>query len=260
MVPRLHSFGIGVRLGVTLLVVTILGGYAVSGVYLKWEYENRDERAGLTVDDVRGAYHGVRSISPLITALEEGHPEELGHDLGDREREVLLEWLRGDRISEQYDSLELGAYAPAEIIAADCLECHARGSTGEHASPLSLEYWDDVEAVAYSREVSPKAVRVVAASTHAHAPTMALVLLMIGALSVMTRFRPGFVGFCFALGAAALLADMSGQWLARRAEVFVWAIVGGGFAYVASVGVLGLLVIAECWLPTRPSPKDPLAG
>ena len=101
------------RIGIALTMFVLLGGYVVSGIHMNWHYENRDEEPGLTINDIIGAYHGVQSPSPLVQALEEGHPETLS----DPERDALLEWLRGDQLSQQYDNLDLGEDAPSEIIA-----------------------------------------------------------------------------------------------------------------------------------------------
>jgi hypothetical protein len=72
--PRLTSLHPLMRLGIALLVVTLLGGYIVSGLHMMWHYDTRDGLPELTLDDIRGHYHGVQSPSPLIAALESDHP------------------------------------------------------------------------------------------------------------------------------------------------------------------------------------------
>ena len=122
--PRLRSCSLGVRLGVAALAIVLLAGLGASAAHLRLHYQNRDEQPGFTMSDLEGAYHGVSSRAPLLTALEGGHPDDLGAD----EREALLRWLRSDSLSADYDNLDLGEEAPAEIIAFACLECHSRSS------------------------------------------------------------------------------------------------------------------------------------
>lgn len=247
--PRLVSLHPLMRLGLALLVVTLLGGYIVSGLHLKWHYDSRDGVPGLTLDDIRGHYHGVRSSSPLIDALESNHPE----NLPDADRAALLDWLRGGgNLSEQYDNLDLGARAPAEIIATNCLDCHARGATGERAyARLPLEYWDDIQPIASATDIQPTTPEIVAMSQHTHAPSMAIILIGLALLGAMTRTPRALVGLIVLIGAAGLLADMAGWWLARGNDAWVYAIVGGGFAYSASTGLVGLVVVADCLIPAR---------
>ncbi len=246
--PRLKDLHPLARVGVTLLVLTLLGGYVVSGLHLRWHYDNRDERAGFTLDDVRAAYHGITSESALLEALNAGHPEELAKP----DRDALISWLGSDRINIDYDNFDLGDEAPAEIIAVSCLDCHARGAEGPDAyPPLPLDRADDVLSIAYSRDVQPSPVEILAVSQHTHAPTMALVLLVVGVLGAMTRWWGWLTGLVLAVGGAGLLTDMGGQWLARDNDAWVYAIVGGGFAYTASVFVLGICVVCELWIPGR---------
>lgn len=119
---RLRSLSAGTRLGLTLLVLTLFGGYVIaSGLHLVEHHQARDGRDGMTLDDLRGAYHGGDNESPLRRALENNHPPELS----DAARTALLTWLESTTISEDYDNLDLGDNAPAEIIDANCLSCHA---------------------------------------------------------------------------------------------------------------------------------------
>lgn len=248
---RLCDLHVFTRLGVVLLTVTLLGGYVVSGLHLKWHYDTRDGAEGLTIDDIKGHYHGVQSPSPLIAALERGHPD----DLPEPDREALLEWLRsGTALSEQYDDLDLGDQAPAEIIAVSCLDCHSRGAEGEEAyAQLPLEYWDDIQPIAYAKDIQPTSTEILAMSQHTHAPTMAVILMVLALLASMTRATRFIVGGIVFIGAAGLLGDMAAWWLARDNAAWVGVIVVGGFLYSASTSLVGLTIILDCLIPaTRP--------
>ncbi|MEM9373056.1 MAG: hypothetical protein AAGA55_05375 [Planctomycetota bacterium] len=241
---QLHVFG---RLGIALLVVVLLGGYVVSGIHMAWYYDGRDGQEGLTINDIKGHYHGVNSASPLIAALESGHPD----DLPDPDRDALLAWLaNGANLSEGYDDLDLGDEAPAEIIAAFCLGCHSRGAEGPDAyAELPLEYWDDIQPIAYATKITPAPAEIIAVSQHTHAPTMAVILIVLAVLGSMTRAARSIIGAVVLIGAVGLLGDMSSWWLARGNENWVYVIVGGGFLYGTSATLVGLAVILDCVLP-----------
>lgn len=246
-VPRLNEFGPLWRLGIGLLILTLVGGYVVSGVYLKQHYENRDERPGLTLTDIQGAYAGVVTPSPLLSALERGHPE----DMNAADRDALLEWLRSDTIERDYENFDLGDGMPADIILVSCVDCHARGATGENAYPqVPLEYEDDVLSIAVSKEIRPKDPAIIIQSLHAHAPSMATCTIVLAILAGMTRWWRWLVGLVVSVSAIGLIADLAGQYLARVHDpAWTYAIVGGGFASSAGVGLLGLLALADAWLP-----------
>ena len=249
---RLRRLGPPGRLGVAGLAVTAIAGAAASGMYLAMHHEERDERSGLTVDDVRAHYHGIVSEAPLLASLRTGHPEELGADLADRDRELLIDWLTGDpaRLSPTYDSLDLGADAPAEIIAVSCLDCHARSSEGEHAAPgVPLEYWDDVEALSISREVRPMPLEVLANSTHTHALGMSAIGIALSLLALLTSWPRVIVGAVIGLTGVGLALDISGWWITRAVSDWAYVVIAGGAAYTGGLSLLGVLVLADLCMP-----------
>ena len=245
--PTLRSLPCFFRLGIAALVATLLGGYIVSGLHLRWHYDNRDETPGLTMNDIIGAYHGVQTPSPLISALEAGHPETIE----DFERTALLDWLKGDRVSQDYDNLDLGDEAPSEIIAMSCLDCHTRSATGADARPeVPLEYWDDIQKLAISKDIQPAGTEIVAMSQHTHAPTMAIIMIVLALLGVMTRFSNRVVGFIIFAAGCGLLVDMAGWWITREVASFAYAIVIGGALYAIGTVLIGCMIMLDCVLPS----------
>jgi len=258
--PRLRSLPAGVKLGVACLVLVLLGGLAASGLHMRWHYENRDERRGLSMDDFTGAYHGVQRVAPLITALERKHPEELP----ETQRQTLLAWLRSDRVSEDYDSLDLGDNAPAEILSEHCLSCHSRQSEeGDGIGrEIPLEFWGDVQAVAFSRQIQPTPVTVLATSTHTHALSLGTMAIVIAGLALSTSWPRRLIELGVLLLGAGLLADMGAWWLARSSPAFVWVILVAGAVFNGAAGLLLLGVLLDLFMPTprRADAGDPGAA
>lgn len=246
---RLRDLSAGARIGFTALCVVFFGGLLASAAHMVMHYENRDERPGLTLDDIRAQYHGLQSTSPILKALARNHPPELER----KHRDTLVAWLSGSRITEEYDDLDLGDAAPAEIIARNCVECHSRRAPEAQAEArrLPLEYWDDVKKVAFSRQINRTPDRVIVASLHAHALGLGAMSAAIALLAAFTAWPRRLVGGLVGLSGVALLADLSGQWLARTQVGFVYMIVGGGAAYALSTSALLLLVLGELWRPRR---------
>ncbi|MCA9284942.1 MAG: hypothetical protein KDA22_07005 [Phycisphaerales bacterium] len=243
---RLRSLPFGARLGMTLLLLVLLGGLAAASAHLVLHHENRDEEPGLSRLDITGAYHGVLVPSPLLGALERGHPEELAPSA----RDALLAWLRGNRVDRDYDNLDLGDLAPSELLAANCLQCHSPSADAAVASPPMLQNWQEVKRVAFTKEISPTPLPILVNSTHAHALTLGAIGLLLVLLMGLTRWRRWLVGLvAFGLG-AGLLCDIGGWWLARPYESAVMLIVAGGAAFSASVVLATLLILGELWLPS----------
>jgi hypothetical protein len=244
---RLRALPALVRLGLTGVVLTLLLGVWASLQHVRDHHESRDETKGLTFDDLVGAYHGLDRPSRLVVALEGGHPQTLSA----ADRGLLLGWLRGDKVSEQYDALELGDASPAEVIDRSCLSCHARQATegdGIGAS-LPLEYWDDVAKVAFSRSVEATPPQIQITSLHTHALALAVVTLASIALLLGTRAPRALQSVLAALAGVGLLVDLASQLAARASELWVWGIVAGGAAWAVSTVLIAAVVLLDLWLP-----------
>lgn len=251
---RLRDLGLFSRLGIAGLVLTMLGGTAASGMFLAMHQSGRDQRDGLSIDDVRAHYHGLISPSPLVGSLRRGHPEGLDASARDR----LLEWLAGDPLSLSggYDDLDLGSEAPAELIAAHCLSCHARAATAADAAPgIPLEYWDDVYDLAISRDIRPVDAEILAASTHTHALGMASMGIAMAVLGIMTGWPRRLIAPVLTATGVGLAADLSGWWLTRLNDAFAVQIVAGGVLFSAGVSALSLLVLADLCMPRKSRPE-----
>lgn len=245
--PRLRTLGALHRLALTLLCLVLAGGFAASASHLLIKTSGRDQVKGMSLDDVKGTYHGIRTRAPLLMALERNHPETLPA----KDRETLIKWLNGSRITEDYDNPDLGDAAPAEIIARNCVSCHGRNATDSQAKKLPLEFLDDVRAVAVSRDVTPNPVEAVVASTHAHAVSLATLSMLLVLLTACSRWRGGLTGLILTVHALGLACDIGGWWLTRHHAELAAMIVAGGAAYFATSGLLMLMVLAELWLPSR---------
>ncbi len=241
----LLSQPLGIRLGLTGLILVLLGGLYASALHMAHHYDNRDERPGLTLDDLEGAYHGINTPSLLNSSLEREHPA----DLPEMERKVLLEWLGGNRIVEDYDSLDL-EIPPAEIIESRCLSCHTRSAgaaPGTEKPPL--EYFDDIQSIAFSREIRRTPDHVLAMTTHAHALSMSIQGLVVIALVLLTRWPVRITAFIVALMGLGLVGDIGGWWMARQSPSWVWCIVISGACYSLGQGLLLASVLLDLWLP-----------
>jgi hypothetical protein len=209
-------------------------------MHMHGHYENRDEKAGLTSTDLVGAYHGVQRVAPLQTALERHHPPELSN----ADRDLLLKWLRSDRVSEDYDNLDLGDAAPAEILARSCLQCHSRRATAGDGigKTMPLDFYDDVKPLAFSRQINPTPVAVLAASTHAHALALGPLAIVVAALALSTSWPRWFIHAGILLMGLGLFGDLASWWLARFDPAFVWGLILTGAVFNGMTTILLLAI------------------
>ncbi len=246
---RLRALPFALRAGLTGVVLALGLGLWASLEHLRAHHEKRDEVAGLSLDDLVASYHGIHAPSRLAESVRGGHPA----DLPAADRDALLAWLGSTRVAEDFDNADLGAKAPAEILAARCTSCHARTSQ-DKGSALPLEYWDDVKKLAFARELPATPLEIVTTSLHAHASSMALLTLAVMLLAFCTRW-PAWLRCGGALvGGLALVADLASWLLARESAGFVYVIAAAGALWSCWMALALVSILLELWLPegTRP--------
>ena len=245
--PRLRDLPCLAKVGVAALLLVVLGGIAVSMLYMYDHYENRDETPGLTMNDLEGAYHGVSAPSPLLEALRRGHPEALAV----ADRDALTKWLTGDKLSENYDNLDLGDSAPSEIMARSCLECHARknSATQPIAKTVPLDYWDDIKPIAFSKDIRPGSAKVLMASAHAHSLSLATLTLVLAGLLMMTGWPRALVAALIGALGVGLLIDLACWFVAREVAWATYGIVVFGAVFNGGSALAGVLVLVDVCRP-----------
>lgn len=240
------------RYAIALLVLVLLGGELAAVLHMSSHHGKRDGQEGLTLVDIEGTYHGVRTEAPLRVALESGHPAELEGQaaLPEADLQALLTWLELDSIKlvQQWDNLDLGDAMPADLLDMHCAACHARTSDESLRSEPYLEYPDDVTAVASTREILPNDTDILLASTHTHALSMGLIALVIVLLAQATGFGSGLVGLLALLCAGSLLIDLSCWWLARDSVAMIPILVGAGAVHMLSLCLLMAMITVELLL------------
>jgi len=243
---RLRSLPCALRAGLSGVLLALALGLWASLDHLRNSQERRDEVAGFTLDDLVANYHGIHAPSRLASAVRGGHPEGLAAP----DRDALLAWLGSTRVAEDYDNADMGAHAPAEILAARCASCHARKSQDPGAQ-LPLEFWDDVKQLAFARELPATPVEIVTTSLHAHASSMALLTLAVMALAWCTRWPAWLRSGGALVGGLALIADLGSWFLARESAAFVYVIAAAGVLWAAWMAFALVLVFAELWLEEK---------
>lgn len=269
---KLRRLPLSLRLAVAALVLCLALGEAASLYHLVKHHEKRDDQPGLSMADLEGAYRGIDRPARLRTALDAPHGQETLPEA--KERAALAKWLAGSKINEEYDSVDAGDLAPAEILARRCVSCHARtpkdvAGAKNIGATLPLEFWDDVAKVAFAKKIDPVPVEILALSAHVHALTMPLLALVVGVLALATSFPPRALRLLVSAGCVGLLVDLASWWLARgdvpalaavSGSLFVPLLVAGGSLFGGALALQLALIVLDLFVPRRTAAGGPPAG
>lgn len=240
----LRSFPLSARLGLVFFTLCLAGGYLLaSGSHMVEHYQNRDGRPGMSFTDVKSAYHGATVPSPLLAALNRHHPPELPAS----DRAELIRWLEGENVASAFDNPDFGDFTPKEIIDAHCISCHT--APAEKGAGLSLRNWPEIQKVAFAVDVFPTDKKILLASLHAHASTMAGIGMILSLLALLTSWPRWLVGGLILLAGLGLAVDVGSWWPARDYEALVPAIIAGGITHSGSMAALMLLIVVDLLRP-----------
>ncbi len=244
---RLRNLTFFAKLGVTGVVLTFLIGLAASAKTMVDHYQNRDERPGLTKDDIVAAYSGLSSTAPLLTVMQEGHPGGVTMEIKPEGKATIIKWLSADRQNENYDNADFADPTPKEIMTASCVKCHSARAEDPKAKLIPLDNWEGVKKVAFTRKIERTPDRVKAISTHTHALSMATISVAIGAMALATSLPRMLIGILLGATGLGLCGDFAGWWLANYSAAWVNLIIGAGAVYNIGNGVLLVMILIDTW-------------
>jgi len=247
---KLRNLPLFAKIGLTGILMTFGGGLFASFLTLQSHYENRDERRGLSKDDITAAYAGLQAPSPLLAVADGKHPKvDAPIDLKPEAAATLRKWLLADRQSENFDNFDFADPTPKDILAASCVSCHGPQGKDPKAASLALDRWESVSKIAFSRKIERTPDKIKAISTHVHATAMATMSIGICALALAVTFLRKLSLALIGLTGVALAIDIGAWWLAPIWPAAVNLIIGAGAVYNLGTGLLLVLIFLSTWFP-----------
>ena len=276
-VLRLARLSPPAKLLITLLLLIIGPGYLFGMANIYFKHQNADDVPGLTVDDLRATFHGMTKTFPPedkvivnSTMLKNVRPGGKMRENLDKGGEPavrgLITWLEHAAKEDEFTKPGLaqpGDPSAREIIKAHCIKCHnADGGDAEDvpyaATATSEPEYALVMAVAkpdITRQTSgvqtlvikPMSGSKLVHVTHVHILTMPMFTFVVGVLFLMTGIPQRVKLLIGPLPMLAVLLDISGWWIARFVEPFIYVIAAAGGLFGATYAVQILCVLGSLW-------------
>jgi hypothetical protein len=288
----LGSVPLSGRILLSLFLALIGFGYLSALGNLYHRHNMADGEEGLTVNDLRANFHGIEvaaepsgrpavAKSHMLEMIEPGGKMRKHATQGGPEAIRTLEtWLqRGANEAEfaQEGLTQPGDPAPAEVIMAQCLDCH-NADGGEKADVpfgpdlFTVDYqmvWEvarpgtaistaqtRTDAEPEIQAVGPQSLPHLFLVTHIHMLSIPLFTLIVSGLFLVSAFPARVRNIVAPLPMAVLVLDFSSWWLARQAETFIYVIAAAGALYGVLFGLQLITVFVSMWLPRRAEPAD----
>ena len=230
------------------------------------------------MDDLRATFHGMeRTFQPddkeivnseMLTQIRpDGDMREYLEEGGEPAIRGLTAWLEKKSPEDEFDRAGLaqeGDPSAKAIIQAHCIECHnADGGDSEDipyaetaesepeyalvmvtAKPDIEVQESGVQTKVYKPTNTSKLVHI----THVHILTMPVFAFLVGVLFLMTGISDKLKLLIGPLPMLAVMLDISGWWLARWVEPFIFVIAAAGGVFAALYALQILCILGSMWL------------
>jgi len=278
---RLVRLSLPAKLLITLLLLIIGPGYLFGTANIYFKHQNADGVPGLGIDDLKAAFHGMTQEFPPedkvivnSTMLEQVRPDGDMREHLDKGGEPavrgLIQWLENAAKEDEFKKPGLarpGDPSAQAIIKAHCIECHnADGGDMEEipyaATATSDPEYDLVMVTAKPEttretsgvrtiELKPLSTAKLVHVTHAHVMTVPMFTFVVGVLFLMTGIPQSIKLVLGPLPMLAVLLDISGWWIARYVESFIYVIGAAGGLHGATYALQVLCILGSMWLGKR---------
>jgi hypothetical protein len=278
---RLARLSLPAKLLVTLLVLIIGPGFLFGTANTYFKHQDADGESGLTIDDLRATFHGMTkrfqpedkvivSSNMLTQVRPGGGMREHLEKGGEPAIRGLITWL--ENAAKEDEFVKAGLAQPGDpsaqaVIKAHCNECHRADGGDMQEVPYAATATSEPEykrvlvtaAPQIKREhsgeqtvvIQPISAARLVHVTHAHVMAIPMFTFIIGVLFLMTGL-PQFVKLLLGpLPLLAVLLDISGWWIARFVEPFIYVIGAAGALFAAAYALQLLCVLGSLWFGKR---------
>ncbi len=278
---RLANLPLAAKLMLTAFLALLGTGYLVATRNIYEQHHEADLEPGLSMDDLRRAYHGLNKEvteetqtqlpstmqrmvapgAPMRMYLERGGPPAV---------RTLTTWLENGSREVQFPTtglVEPGDPSPRQVITRQCVLCH-NATDGEmmdvpyaQAFGKQAEY-DLVIAAAEPvagptttetavMELAPTGRAELVHITHAHILAMPIFTLCVGTLFLLTGLPQWLKTIVGPLPMIALCFDIGAWWLTRVYEPGIFIIATAGAVFGLAYGIQIIAAFLSLWFGRR---------
>ena len=217
-----------------MALLVLAAGYAVAIANLYFTYSMMDGRAGVTVEDMKRAFHGPRTVTRLAAKIDGGSMEQyLPNPLN---KAKILNWIQDGTSRETFDK-EISL-----ILSENCWRCHNPNGF-MYKQPLQT-HEQVLEVTQVDRgEPTPVWARV----AHTHLQSIALIFFLVGGVFAATSLPEGVKALIIVSPFAALVVDFGSRFLARYHSGFVYPMMAAGAVAALAFATMVLLSLYQIW-------------
>ncbi len=229
---RFKDISVSERILNTVFLLTIGLGYLAALANLFYTHQGRDDKAGLSIEDVIVYYHGSKLQTRLgnaITGIMEPNLKIKS------DKDVILSWIQAGADEPEYKE------KIAPILNRDCVTCH---TPSVNPSLPDLSNYAGVSVVAHAGGATiASLIRV----SHIHLFGIAFILFFVGKIFLLCDINVYVKRVAVIIPFAAMLMDVLSWFITKSMPSFAYVVVASGALMGISMGMQVLVSVYQMW-------------
>jgi len=234
MPKNLRELSLTLRCVISLTLLVLAAGYGVAVLNLHYTYSLMDGQPGLTPEDLRRAFYGLRTVTLLAAKIEGGSMEQFLPNPADKAK--ILNWIQDGTPREGFDKVV------APILVRQCWQCHNPDGF-MYKRPLQT-YEQVLEVTQVDRGEPPP---VWARVAHTHLQSIGLIFFVVGVIFSATSLPERLKTLVVVTPFVALVLDFGSRFLARYHHAFVYGMMATGALAGLAFAVMVSYSLYEVW-------------
>ncbi len=234
---RFYNLTLSEKLLYTSFLLLIGLGYLMATAYLYVTHVNNDKKPGLSVEDVAYSYYGNRSGTRLEAAIR----GPMAGYLNDKERNILVAWLKDGAEEEHFDK------DIKPIMEKNCLVCHSKAS----GLPL-IDYSTYAGLHEVAQVDTGMSLTSLLRLSHIHLFGISLLLFGLGLIFVQSEVNVWFKRFLVLSPMVAVFVDISSWFLTKWDSHYAIVVVAAGAVLGFSMAAQILISLYQIWFLKKP--------
>ncbi len=238
----LYNLSLGIKLALTVLLVVAGIGYLLGFANIYLTYNAVDGKPGLSVQDIRLAFHGSTEGTKLEKAITGGMKQYFASDA---DFQKVSQWVRAG-------GKESGFADVQPVLLASCSTCHSKDS---QAGGVVTDDYASISPL-LARDTGMPISRLVSIS-HTHVLAALPLIFVLCLVFSFTRFPQALKSVIIVLALLTIPLDIGSWWLAKASAALAPLVIVGGVSLGLAFLVLVLLPLYDMWLRTADAGRSP---
>jgi hypothetical protein len=221
---RFNDCSISEKLLDTIFLLTIGLGYLFALAHMYYSHEGRDGQPGMSIEDIKIAYHGEHQQTRLGAAL---NGSMAGNLESPEQKEIIFKWIENGTNVDEFNA------NVAPIMSENCVMCHSSESGMGLPSLTSYE-----EVMKLTHSDTGASIQSLVRVSHIHLFGIAFILFFVGRIFILCEMPPMVKRVMVVVPFIAILLDIL-SWYATK--------ILPGFSYIVVVsgGLMGLSLAGQ---------------